>query len=113
MEHSSQDLKIERPPYEPSRALLLFMRVGVPVAITAVGVVLVIMGHARYTSVFANRDSLYSALGVGFWLVAACVVLLNWLMRMNAEDAGDRAKEDDARAYFVRNGHWPGEGSDD
>ena len=28
---------------------------------------------------------------------------------MNADEAGDRAKEDDAREYFRRTGHWPGE----
>lgn len=95
---------------EPPRAVLILMRVVLPVAILLIGVVFVIMGHGRYTSVFANRDSLYSAAGVGFWLIAACVWMLNWLMQMNADDAGDRQKEDDARAYFVSHGHWPGEG---
>jgi hypothetical protein len=97
---------------EPPRVLLIFMRVVLPIAIFLIGVALVIMGHGHYTSVFANRDSLYSAVGVGFWLIAACVLMLNWLMQMNVEDADDRQKEEDARAYFVRNGHWPGEGPD-
>jgi len=97
---------------EPPRALVLFTRVILPGGIAAIGVVLVVMGHGHYTSVFANRDSLYSAVGVGFWLIAACVLLLNWMLRMNAEDAGDRAKEEEARQFFIRTGHWPGEGDD-
>jgi len=95
---------------EPPRAVLILMRVVLPVTILLIGVVLVIMGHGHYTSVFANRDSLLSAVGVGFWLVAACIWMLNWLMQMNADDAGDRQKEEDARAYFLSHGHWPGEG---
>ena len=95
---------------EAPRVLLIFMRIVLPVTIFLVGVVLVIMGHGHYTSVFANRDSLLSATGVGLWLVAACIWMLNWMMQMNAEDAGDRQKEDDARAYFVSHGYWPGEG---
>jgi hypothetical protein len=95
---------------EPPRAVLILMRVVLPVGIFLIGVVLVIMGHGHYTSVFANRDSLLSAVGVGFWLIAACLWMLNWMMQMNADDAGDRQKEEDARAFFLRNGHWPGEG---
>jgi ribonuclease I len=36
--------------------------------------------------------------------------MLNWLMQMNVDDADDRQKENDARAYFVSHGYWPGEG---
>jgi len=95
---------------EPPRWALIFMRVVLPIVVVLIGIVLVIMGHGRYTSVFANRDSLYSAVGVGCWLIAACLWMLNWMMQMNVDDAGDRKKEDDARAYFVSHGYWPGEG---
>jgi hypothetical protein len=94
----------------PPRALLILMRVVLPVGIFLIGVVLVVMGHGHYTSVFASRDSLLSATGVGFWVIAACIWMLNWMMQMNADDVGDRQKEEDARAYFIRNGHGPGEG---
>jgi hypothetical protein len=94
---------------EPSRALLLAVRIGLPVLITAAGVVLIIMGHGHYTSVFANRDSLLSAVGVGFIIIAMMVALLNWMLRLNADDVVDRAKEEQARDYFRRTGHWPGE----
>jgi hypothetical protein len=92
---------------EPSRVLLLAVRIGLPTLIAVIGVVLIIMGHGRYTSVFANRDSLLSAVGVGFIIIAMMVALLNWLLRMNADDVGDRAREEQAREYFRRTGHWP------
>lgn len=86
---------------------MLAARVGLPVLIAAVGVVMIIMGHGHYTSVFADRDSLLSAVGVGFICIAGMVALLNWMLRMSAESDVDRAKEEDARQYFLRNGHWP------
>ncbi len=89
--------------------LLWTMRLGLPLLIAAIGIVLIIMGHGRYTSVFASRDSLLSAVGVGFIIIAMMVALLNWLLRLNMDDAGDRAKEEEARQYFIRTGHWPGE----
>ncbi len=92
---------------EPPRALLLVARIGLPVLILVIGVVMIFMGHGRYTSVFANRDSLLSAVGVGFICIAAMIWLLNWLLRMSAESDDDRAKEEDARQYFLRTGHWP------
>jgi len=85
------------------------IRIGLPVLITVIGVVLIIMGHGRYNSVFANRDSLLSAVGVGFIIIAMMVVLLNWLMRLNADDVGDRDREEQAREHFRRTGHWPDE----
>jgi multisubunit Na+/H+ antiporter MnhB subunit len=87
--------------------MLAFMRYGLPLLITAIGVLLCIMGHGHYTSVFANRDSLLSAMGVGLIIIAVMLVMLNWLMRLAAESGDDRDKEDAAREYFVRNGHWP------
>ncbi len=99
-----------QPAPEPTRSMrvtLVIMRLVVPLVITAVGVVLCILGHGHYTSVFANRDSLLSAMGVGFIIIAVMVVMLNWLMRLAAESGDDRDKEDAAREYFVRNGRWP------
>jgi multisubunit Na+/H+ antiporter MnhB subunit len=87
--------------------MLAFMRYGLPALITAIGVLLCIMGHGHYTSVFANRDSLLSAMGVALIIIAVMIVMLNWLMRLAAESGDDRDREDAAREYFVRNGHWP------
>jgi hypothetical protein len=96
-------------PHEPPRALILATRIGLPILLIVIGVVLIIMGHGDYTSVFANRDSLLSAVGVGFIIISMMVALLNWMLRMNADDVDDRAKEEAARDYFRRTGHWPGE----
>ncbi|MGH2842846.1 MAG: hypothetical protein ACRDKL_04585 [Solirubrobacteraceae bacterium] len=95
---------------ESSRALRMFVRVLVPGALVVGGVVLAIMGHGRYTSVFADRDSLYSAAGVALWVTAIGVWLLDWLLGMNSSDTDDRAREESARRYFISHGHWPGEG---
>jgi hypothetical protein len=86
---------------------VLVARVGLPLLIAVAGVVMIIMGHGHYTSVFANRDSLLSAVGVGFLCIAVMVWMLNWMLRMSAESDVDRAKEEDARQYFLRTGHWP------
>ena len=62
-------------PLEATLQVILFVAaVAVVPHPLAVGVV---EGHGHYTSVFANRDSLYSAVGVGFWLIAACVWMLS------------------------------------
>jgi hypothetical protein len=90
--------------------LLLAVRIGLPLLLVVIGIVLIIMGHGRYTSVFADRDSLLSAVGMGFIIIAMMVALLNWMLRMNADDALDRIKEEEARDHFRRTGHWPGEG---
>ncbi len=102
------DARPELPP-QPPGWLVWGMRIGLPVLLIAIGIILIIMGHGRYTSVLANRDSLLSAVGVGFIIIAMMVALLNWLLRLNIDDAGDRAKEEEARQYFIRTGHWPGE----
>jgi hypothetical protein len=94
-------------PAQPGRLFMFVMKVGLPLLIVAAGVLLIVMGHGHYTSVFANRDSLLSATGVGLIIIAGCLVLLNWLMQMSAESFDDRAKEEEAREYFVRTGHWP------
>ncbi len=105
---SQADTQPPPPPELPSWVLWT-IRLGLPLLITAIGVVLIIMGHGRYTSVFASRDSLLSAVGVGLIVIAMMVALLNWLLRLNMDDVGDRAKEEEARQYFIRTGHWPGE----
>jgi hypothetical protein len=31
------------------------------------------------------------------------------MLRLNTDEAGERAEEDEARDHFRRTGHWPGE----
>ncbi len=94
---------------EPSKLLVRAVRYGMPVLIAAAGVALIIMGHGRYTSVFANRDSLLSTVGVLFIIISLMIYLFNWLIRLSAESEGDRVREQEAREHFIRTGHWPGE----
>jgi RsiW-degrading membrane proteinase PrsW (M82 family) len=94
---------------EPPQLLVRAIRYGMPLVIAAFGVVLCILGHGQYTSVFANRDSLLSAMGVLFIIISMMIYLFNWLMRLSAESEGDRVKEQEARDHFIRTGHWPGD----
>ncbi len=49
--------------------------------------------------------------GVGEALIAAaiCVVVANVLLRFGFGDARDREREEQAREYLDRHGHWPDE----
>ena len=56
---------------------------------------------------FTDRDSMLSAVGVASIVVALMILLLSWMLRLNADEAGDRAKEDDAREHFRRTAIGP------
>ncbi|MDA8068407.1 MAG: hypothetical protein M0T77_07330 [Actinomycetota bacterium] len=100
--------------------LVLAIRWGLPLAFVILGLVLLIMAHFHLTGVQDNaaeanvftttrlsHDSLLSTIGVASIVVAMMVALLNWMLRLNSDEAEDRAEEEDARAYFRRNGRWP------
>ena len=92
------------------RWLLLSVRVVLPLLLVAGGIVLMVMGHGDYTSITANRNSLLSATGMALVIIAAMVALLNWFIRLTLTSDKDRDREEWARDYFTRTGHWPGEG---
>src|ERR1700742_619481 len=92
---------------EAGGVLRLLTRYILPISILLCGVVLIVIAHGHYKSVFADTRSLESAVGVAFLLIAASVWLFNWLMRMSVEPGSDRDREEDARAYCKRNGRWP------
>ena len=89
------------------------------------GVVLVVLGHADpgnvslnqvdqspgaaspYTSLPAGHNALLTLGGVGLVLIAVIVVRVDWMMRMNTSSGKDRDREEAARDYFTRTGHWP------
>ncbi len=114
-------LDIRRRP--ESGPLVLFVRWGLPLMFVIFGIVLIVLAHGHLSGVqdnaaesnvftsstFTDRDSVLSAVGVASIVIALMILLLNWMLRMNADEAGDRAKEDDARDYFRQHGHWPGE----
>ncbi|MEA2132591.1 MAG: hypothetical protein QOC68_500 [Solirubrobacteraceae bacterium] len=81
------------------RAVLLFVRVGLPAAITAAGVVLIVEGAGE------NEQ------GAGVALIgcAVMVVLFNLFLRLGWRDQRDREREEEAREHFDRTGRWPDE----
>jgi hypothetical protein len=82
-----------------TRAVLLLVRVGLPAAITAAGVVLLVKGPGE------NEQ------GAGVALIgcAVMVVLFNLFLRLGWRDQRDREREEEAREHFDRTGDWPDE----
>ena len=103
--------------------VVLFVRWGLPLAFTIAGIVLIVLAHGHLAGVqdnasesnvftgatFTDRDSMLSAIGVAAIVVALMILLLNWMLRLNADEAGERAEEDQAREHLRRTGHWPDE----
>ena len=81
------------------RVVLLLVRIGLPAAIAAAGVVLIITGDGE------NEQ------GAGVALIgcALIVLLFNAFLRIGARDQLDRDREDEAREQFGRTGRWPDE----
>ncbi|MGH2835480.1 MAG: DUF3185 family protein [Solirubrobacteraceae bacterium] len=114
-------LGVSRSSNEPKPGpLVLLVRWGLPIALVIAGIVMLVMsgGHLTgvqdnasesnvFTTIPTDRDSMLSALGVAAIVIALMVWLLNWLLRMNADEAGDRKDEEDAREHLRRTGHWP------
>ena len=82
-----------------TRAILLLVRIGLPAAIAAAGVVLLVTGDGE------NEQ------GAGVALIgcAVMVALLNVFLRIGVADQRDRDREDAAREHFGRTGRWPDE----
>jgi predicted permease len=83
-----------------TRALLSIARVWLPVSLAVVGLVLAVIGHGKTT---------IAAIGVCLILVALTVWLINLMFRLSVESNRDREREEEARDYFERYGHWPGD----
>lgn len=103
--------------------MVLLLRWGVPLGLVIVGIVLLVLsgGHLSgvqdsasesnvFTAIPTDRNSMLSAFGVAAIVIALMMLLLGWMLRMNADEAGDRKREDDAREHLRRTGHWPDEG---
>jgi hypothetical protein len=82
------------------RVLMFGVRYGLPGAIFLAGVV-----------VFAVVSDREVALDIGcmFWGAAIAVFLLNFVFRMGVSGEADRDREQAARDYFDKHGHWPDE----
>jgi hypothetical protein len=81
--------------------MLRLIRIGLPAAIAAAGVVLIIAGSGE------NEQGA----GVALIGVAIVVLLLNVFLRLGVSDVGDREREAAARDEFTRTGRWPDEDS--
>ncbi len=92
----------------PSALMLKLTRLWLPLAIAVAGVVLIVIGHGRYSDL-ANSRSLESGAGVALLLVAIIVWMVNWMFRMSVGSTRDREDEEEARDYFDRTGRWPDE----
>jgi len=79
---------------------LVLTRVWLPLAIAVVGVVAIVLGHARTPLAGAGVVLLGAALMV--WMI-------NWMFRMSVESNEERDEEERAREYFDEHGRWPGE----
>jgi hypothetical protein len=82
------------------RAGELAVRVGLPVLLVVAGIVLLIVGHGTTSA---------AGLGVVLLGVALMVILIDWLYHLSIESNRDREREEQARDYFTRTGHWPDE----
>ena len=82
-----------------TRVALLFVRIGLPAAIAAAGVVLIVTGSGE-------NDQ-----GAGVALIG-CAVMVAAAQRLppaRRRQQRDRDREDAAREHFGRTGHWPDE----
>jgi prepilin signal peptidase PulO-like enzyme (type II secretory pathway) len=81
--------------------MLSITRLWLPVMIVLVGVVAIVLGHARTPLAGA---------GVGLVVIALIVWMINWMFRLSVQSKRDRETEEHAREYFDDHGHWPDEG---
>jgi hypothetical protein len=72
------------------------IRYGIPVALLIAGVI-----------VTATAGNVGLAAGALFFSAASAVLLLNVLYRIGVEGDKERDKEEAAREYFDKHGHWP------
>ncbi len=82
------------------RMILLGVRYGVPAVIALGGIV---------TMIVANDTDVGIEIGAMFLGAAIAVFMLNFFFRMGVSGDQDRDREEEARAYFDRHGHWPDE----
>ncbi len=80
--------------------LLTATRIWLPLAIALAGVVAIVLGHAR--TALAGAGVVLLGTGLIVWMI-------NWMFRMSVESNREREQEEEAREYFDRHGHWPGE----
>ena len=88
-----------RDPGGPAAMMLRLVRVGLPAAIAAAGVVFLIVGEGE-------NDQ---GAGIALIGVALTVLLLNLALRLGVSSERDRDAEEAAREHLDRTGRWPDE----
>lgn len=76
---------------------IYLIRYGLPAAIAAAGIVVLIVG---------SEDGVWDAAGIVLIGVALLVLLVNVLARLTISSQEDRDREQRARERFSRDGHW-------
>ena len=77
-------------------ALLIAVRYVLPSVVVFAGLVIMAMG---------SESDLEG--GAGIISAGLAIFFLNWLYRMGASGEAQRDREDAAREYFDKHGHWP------
>lgn len=72
------------------------VRYGLPLLLTAVGVWLL-----------ETQTVKWGGLGVMLIGTAVIVLMLNLLFRLSITSNNERSREEQAREYYDRHGHWP------
>jgi threonine/homoserine/homoserine lactone efflux protein len=85
---------------EPSARMLMLTRVGLPVIITVIGVIMIVIGHG-------GTNSPVAVTGLCLMGVALMVWMLNWMYRMSVESNEEREVEERARDFYTAHGYWP------
>ncbi len=85
--------------------VLLAVRSGLPLATVIAGVVLIVVGHAGVNSPTAVTGLVMIGIAVMVWL-------LNRMFRLSIESNRDREREELAREFYDRHGHWPDDAED-
>ncbi len=78
---------------------LRLVRFWLPLVVVAVGIVFMVVATDLAG---LEGGALIVTAGVSIWL-------LNWLYRVGIAGEHERVREDDARSYYARTGHWPDE----
>jgi hypothetical protein len=89
-------------------ALLAATRLWLPLGIAIAGIVLIVLGQAQVPGQGVLPDSLAAA-GVSLIIAALIVWMVNWMFRMSVQSNREREREEAAREFYSRHGHWPDE----
>jgi uncharacterized membrane protein len=81
---------------------LRLVRLGIPIGLIAIGVIMLLVGAIRSDDIWAEGGALMVSAGLAVWL-------LNVLHRVGVRGDRERDREVEAREFFDRHGRWPDE----